>query len=64
MWAMADNDGPVIAGHFYASVFSDKWKGVPYYARTAEALRDAVQVLRMKKRVSTERWVNFVHYGA
>jgi CHAT domain-containing protein len=64
MWAMADSDGPVIAKHFYASVFSDKWKGVPYYARTAEALRDAVQVLRMKKRVSTERWVNFVHYGA
>jgi hypothetical protein len=64
MWAMADDDGPVIADQFYASVFSDKSKDVPYYARTAEALRDAVQVLRMKKRVSTERWVNFVHYGA
>jgi CHAT domain-containing protein len=64
MWAMADDDGPVIAKHFYASVFSEKWKGVPYYERTAEALRDAVQVLRRKKRVSTERWVNFVHYGA
>jgi CHAT domain-containing protein len=67
MWAMADDDGPVLTEHFYASVFSDKWKGVPYYERTAEALRDAVQVLRSlrgKKKVSTERWVNFVHYGA
>jgi hypothetical protein len=67
MWAMADDDGPVLTEHFYASVFSDKWKGVPYYERTAEALRDAVQVLRSlrgKKQVTTERWVNFVHYGA
>ena len=45
-------------------MFSDKWKGVPYYERTAEALRDAVQVLRRKNNVTTERWVNFVHYGA
>ena len=64
MWAMADIDGQILAKHFYASVFSDKWKGVPYYERTAEALRDAVQVLRRKKKVTTERWVNFVHYGA
>jgi len=66
MWAMADIDGHVLAKHFYASVFSDnlKWKGVPYYERTAEALRDAVRVLRRKKKVTTERWVNFVHYGA
>jgi CHAT domain-containing protein len=64
MWAMADIDGQVLAKHFYASVFSDKWKGVPYYERTAEALRDTVQVLRRKNNVTTERWVNFVHYGA
>jgi CHAT domain-containing protein len=67
MWAMADDDGPVLTEHFYTSVFSEKWKRVPYYERTAEALRDAVQVLRRfrgKKKVSTERWVNFVHYGA
>ncbi|KAH9164567.1 hypothetical protein EDB89DRAFT_2016756 [Lactarius sanguifluus] len=29
-----------------------------------DALRDAVQKLRRKKRISLERWVNFVHYGA
>jgi CHAT domain-containing protein len=64
MWAMADIDGQVLVKHFYSSVFSDKWKSVPYYERTAEALRDAVQVLRRRKKVTTERWVNFVHYGA
>ena len=64
MWAMADVDGQVLVKHFYSSVFSDKWKGVPYHERTAEALRDAVQVLRTRKKVTTERWVNFVHYGA
>ena len=63
-WAMADIDGQVLAKHFYASVFSEKWEGVPYYGRTAEALRDAVQELRRRKKVTTERWVNFVHYGA
>ena len=64
MWAMADIDGQVLAKHFYASAFLDKWKGVPYYERMAEALRDAVQVLRRKKTMTTERWVNLVHYGA
>ena len=61
---MADIDGQVLAKHFYASVFSDNWKGALYYERTAEALRDAVQELRRRKKVTTERWVNFVHYGA
>ena len=64
MWAMADIDGHDLAKHFYASVFSERWKGVPYYERTAEALRDALRELRRKEKMSTERWVNFVHYGA
>ena len=63
MWAMADIDGHDLAKHFYASVFSERWQDVPYYERTAEALRDAVRVLR-RKRITAERWVNFVHYGA
>ena len=37
---------------------------MPYYERMAEALRDAVQELRRRKEVTTERWVNFVHFGA
>ena len=64
MWAMADTDGPVIAESFYKSVFSEKWQGVPYYERTAEALRDAVRNLRRKRKMALERWVNYVHYGA
>ncbi len=64
MWAMADVDGPDLAKHFYKSMLSKKKKGIPYYERAAEALRDAVQKLRRKKKISFERWVNFVHYGA
>jgi CHAT domain-containing protein len=64
MWAMADDDGPIVAESFYKSVFSDKWQGVPYYERTAKALRDAVRDLRGKKDTTLEGWVNYVHYGA
>ena len=66
MWEMADDDGPDLAGNFYRSVFSNtsRWEGVPYYKRTAEALRDAVKVLRRKRKMTLEQWVNFVHYGA
>jgi len=64
MWAMADIDGKVLAKSFYGSLFSDRWEGVPYYERAAESLRDATQELRRRKKVTTERWVNFVHYGA
>jgi len=66
MWAMADIDGPDLAGSFYRTVFADRWEGVPvpYYERTAEALRDAVRSLKRKRNMRLERWVNFVHYGA
>ena len=64
MWGMADVDGPDLAGNFHRSVFSNRWEGMAYYERTAEALRDAVKVLRRKRNVTLERWVNFVHYGA
>ncbi|KAI0248467.1 CHAT domain-containing protein [Lactifluus subvellereus] len=64
MWAMADTDGRDLAGYFYKSMFSSEDQGVPYYERSAKALRDAVQKLRRDKRVGLERWVNFVHYGA
>jgi CHAT domain-containing protein len=64
MWAMADTDGRDLAEHFYKSMFLSEDQGVPNYERSAKALRDAVQTLRREKRVSLERWVNFVHYGA
>jgi CHAT domain-containing protein len=67
LWAMADIDGQVVTKHFYESLFSDEWKDVPYYERTAKALWDAVRELRRvrgKNKATLERWVNFVHYGA
>ena len=67
MWAMADVDGRDLAKNFYKSLFSSQGpqdSGVPCYERSAEALRDATQKLRVKRGVKLERWVNFVHYGA
>jgi hypothetical protein len=64
MWAMADIDGQDLAKRFYGSLFSSPETGVPYYERSAHALRDATQELRRKRGIRLERWVNFVHYGA
>ncbi|KAH9970431.1 CHAT domain-containing protein [Lactifluus volemus] len=63
MWEMADQDGQYLAEDFYKSILSSDEPGVPYYERSARALRDAVKKLRSKK-ASLERWVNYVHYGA
>ena len=64
MWEMADVDGRDLAKTFYKSLFSGKDTGVPYYERSAGALREATQRLREKRGITLERWVNFVHYGA
>ncbi|KAF8267574.1 CHAT domain-containing protein [Lactarius quietus] len=66
MWAMVDEDGRDLAEHFYKALFSNsrREQGVPYHERSAKALRFAVKKLRRKKRITLERWVNFVHYGA
>ncbi|KAI9430168.1 CHAT domain-containing protein [Lactarius psammicola] len=66
MWAMVDEDGRDLAEHFYKALFSKsrRVQGVPHYERSAKALRVAVKKLRKKKRITLERWVNFVHYGA
>jgi hypothetical protein len=66
MWAMADTDGQDLAENFYKSLFSSssRQQGVPYYERSAQALRDAARKLRRKEGITLERWVNFVHYGA
>ncbi|KAH9162900.1 CHAT domain-containing protein [Lactarius sanguifluus] len=64
MWEMADTDGQDLAKIFYKSLFSSQDTSVPYYERSAEALRDATQKLRGKRGITLERWVNFVHYGA
>ena len=66
MWAMANQDGPDLAKHFYRSMFPRRERSdpAPYYTRSAGALRDAVKRLRKKRGITLERWVNFVHYGA
>ncbi|KAH9025115.1 CHAT domain-containing protein [Lactarius pseudohatsudake] len=64
MWEMADTDGRDLAKSFYKSLLSSEEAGVPYYERSARALRDATKKLRGKRGISLERWVNFVHYGA
>ena len=63
MWAMADEDGRDLAENFYKALFANS-RGTPYHERSAKALRFAVKKLRRKRRISLERWVNFVHYGA
>jgi hypothetical protein len=51
MWATADIDGQVLAKHFYASVFFRQMVNACHVMRElAGALRDAVQVLRRKKK--------------
>ena len=66
MWEMADVDGQELAKNFYKALFknSKKDRGVPYYERSAKALQFAVTKLRKKRKITHERWVNFVHYGA
>ena len=63
MWAMVDEDGRDLAKYFYKALFSGS-RGTPYHERSAKALRFAVKKLRRKRRITLERWVNFVHYGA
>jgi CHAT domain-containing protein len=63
MWAMADKDGYILVEHFYKSLLSSDEPSVPYYERSARALRDAVKNLR-REGASLERWVNYVHFGA
>ena len=65
MWEMADTDGQDLAKSFYKSLFSSEGDAnLPYYERSAVALRDAIRKLREKRGVGLERWVNSVHYGA
>ena len=66
MWAMMDEDGQDLAKNFYKALFknSTRSQGTPFHERSAKALQSAVKKLRKKQRITLERWVNFVHYGA
>ncbi|KAG8859079.1 hypothetical protein FRB96_004649 [Tulasnella sp. 330] len=61
MWAMADEDGPVIAEEFYKYMFR-RGPEAADCRDAADGLAKAIRVLRRRK-VPLERWVNFVHYG-
>jgi CHAT domain-containing protein len=63
MWAAVDENGQYLVEDFYKSMLSGDETGVPYYERSARALRDAVKSLR-REGASLECWVNYVHYGA
>ncbi|KAI0252357.1 CHAT domain-containing protein [Lactifluus subvellereus] len=62
MWAMVDEDGQDLSEYFYSKMFAGTQ--VASYEMSAMALRHATRKLRAEQRVSLERWVNFVHYGA
>ncbi|KAG8864237.1 hypothetical protein FRB96_006058 [Tulasnella sp. 330] len=61
MWAMTDEDGPMVAKEFYEHMFRNGLEQVDC-RDSAKALVKAVRLLR-RKRVPLERWINFVHYG-
>ena len=63
MWATLDRDGQNLAKDVYPSMFVGDDHGVPYYERSARALRDAVKKMR-DRGVPLARWVGFVHFGA
>ncbi|KAH9013596.1 hypothetical protein EDB85DRAFT_1899637 [Lactarius pseudohatsudake] len=65
-WSMVDEDGWDLAKHFYKALFSNSGReqGVPYHEGSAKALQFVVKKLWRKRRITLERWVNFVHYGA
>ncbi|KAG8990349.1 hypothetical protein FRB93_003257 [Tulasnella sp. JGI-2019a] len=61
MWAMADEDGPIVAEHFYKYMFRNGPEGVDC-RDAAKAMVMGVRELRRRK-VPLSRWINFVHYG-
>lgn len=65
-WHMVDTDGRDISESFYRHLLAHGGEShdIPLGERSSRALRDAVQVLRRKKGMTLERWVNWVHYGA
>jgi len=70
MWPIQDDDGPVIANHFYMHMLEEKLGDRQLNsANAALALDYATQRMReeLEKRKATEmallRWVSFVHFG-
>ena len=62
LWAMEDEDGPVISKEFYKHMFRNP-ENQANYRDSAKALSLAIREMR-RKRVPLERWTMFVHIGA
>jgi len=63
LWAIADIDGPNIAEDFYGYMFRELG-GIGDFRDSAIALNRAIQVMRKRKGMTIDRWINFVHIGA
>ncbi|KAH8105760.1 TPR-like protein [Phellopilus nigrolimitatus] len=64
MWAMADDDGPFLAKEFYKRMFTEEDSPELGFKRSARALRETIQRLRMRRGMTVSRWINFIHIGA
>jgi CHAT domain-containing protein/tetratricopeptide (TPR) repeat protein len=62
LWAMYDEDGPMISKEFYKHIFRKPGNKADF-RDSAEALNLAIREMR-KSRVPLERWILFVHIGA
>lgn len=60
LWSMADQDGPLVAKHFYSHLLSHGRQSQASDA--AKALHLAIKELRSKN-VPYERWIPFIHMG-
>jgi tetratricopeptide (TPR) repeat protein/CHAT domain-containing protein len=62
LWAMDDEDGPMISKEFYKHMFRKPGNKADF-RDSAKALNLAIREMR-KNRVPLERWILFVHIGA
>jgi CHAT domain-containing protein len=62
LWAMDDEDGPMISKEFYKHMFRNPGNKADF-RDSAEALNVAIRAMR-KNGVPMERWILFVHIGA
>ena len=59
---MDDQDGPVIAKHFYQELFNESKDSILHPGQAANALHKTVKQLRAQG-VSPARWATFIHFG-
>jgi len=62
LWAMADEDGPIISKEFYKYMFRSLGNKVDF-RDSAEALQRAICEMK-KNGVPLKRWITFIHIGA